>query len=235
MCDPTLSRRGLAFALHCTCGMRPTGRGLNIFVVGVALFGGAIAYGQDANRVARPAPAPAQNQLPRLTGQERVREYWKDLVNPLSFVESGASGGWGLLRDRPHEWKEGGAGFGRRYASSFGQHLVQSTILFGVAGALHEDNRYVPCANQSFGSRLVYALESTVESRDRNGNRRVSYSKIGAMAGASAISRLWQPESTGGPANGAVSFGTSLALAAGLNVVREFVPRLNFLTGAGRN
>lgn len=191
----------------------------------------ATAWGQnEANRAVQPAPpATAHQKLARLTQTERAREYVKDMFNPFSFVESAASGGWGLLRGRPHEWGEGGAGFGRRFASSYGQHMVEDTLKFGLANALHEDNRYVPSGRKGFAPRLVYALEMTLQSRDPDGTRQVSYSKIGSIAGASLISRFWQPPSTGTAGDGAVNFGVSVAFAASLNVAREFLPRGMFL------
>ena len=197
-------------------------------LVGLVFVGAGSVWAQeDANRAAQPVP-PAKTH-PKFTQTERTREYLKELFDPLSVVESSASAGWGLLRDRPYEWGEGGAGFGRRFASSYGQHIVQDTIEFGVANALHEDNRYRPSGRKGIGPRLVYALEMTLQSRDQDGNRQVSYSKIGSLAGSSMISRLWQPHSTGSARDGAVSFGVAVAFSASLNVVREFWPRAMFL------
>jgi len=206
-------------------------RRASTLLLGILLVGTGTAWGQDdANRAVQPVPhATTREKLAQLTQTERAREYVKELFNPLSVVESSASAGWGLLRDRPHEWGEGGAGFGRRFASSYGQHIVEDTLKFGLANALHEDNRYIRSGRTRFGPRLVYALEMTLQSRDQDGNRQVSYSKIGSLAGSSLISRLWQPPSTGSAGDGAVSFGVSVAFAASLNVVREFLPRAMFL------
>lgn len=175
------------------------------------------------------APAVTHSAKPRFTQTMSTRDFAKELFNPLSFFESAASAGWGQLRDRPPEWREGGAGFGRRFASSWGQHAVEDTLKFGLSNVLHEDDRWVPSRRKGFGPRLRYALESTLQSRDENGLRQVSYSKIGSLAGASLLSRLWQPPSTGAAGDGAVNFGISVAFAASLNVVREFLPHIMFL------
>ena len=228
---------GLAFVLHWNRGMMSNLARAGTFVLGLALLGTGAAYGQGADRAARPSPpaVTTQKKLAPLTEAERAREYLKQLINPFSFVESGASAGWGQLRNKPEAWKQGGAGYGRRYASAFGQHVVENTLQFGLASVLHEDNRYRPSGEQAFGPRLTYALESTVESHDEQGNRHISYSRIFGLAGASMISRLWQPHGTEGVGKGAENFAVSVALSAGLNVAREFVPRLMFLAGGGRN
>ena len=87
------------------------------------------------------------------------------------------------------------------------------------------DNRLSIVGKCQVFPRVLYALESTFQSRDDNGQRQVSYSNIGSMAGASLISRAWQPASSGGAGNGAVSFGVSVAFAASMNVARELCHR----------
>ena len=172
------------------------------------------------------ATATPPANAPR-TERQRLHEYIKSWVSPISFLTCATGAGWGLLRDSPHEWGEGGEGFGLRFASAYGQHFVNSTILLTGASLLHEDNRYVPSGETTFRSRLKYALESSIVTRhddsDGGTHRRVSFSRIAAFAGAAVISRAWQPPSTRGMNNAAVSFGASIAVTAGFNVVREFL------------
>lgn len=166
----------------------------------------------------QPAPAP-------ISEGDRLRWYLKAAVNPLSFVTSAASAGWGQWRDRPREWRQGAEGYGRRWASSYGEHVVRETMVFAASSALHEDNRYIRSGQPDLRPRIRYAVGSTFLARRDNGSRRLSISKIGAFAGAAVISRLWQPESTRSPRSAAVNFGTSIGIAAAFNVVREFWPR----------
>jgi hypothetical protein len=174
-------------------------------------------------------PSPKAALTPPTEG-ERIDQYMHDLVNPTSFVAAGVGAGIGQWRDKPKEWGEGGQAFARRFVSGYTQHIVYSTMLFGASSLLHEDNRYVASSETGFGARLKYALESTVLARhyDASGqpHRRLSISRIGAMAGAALLSRLWQPASTGGLQNAAVSFGVSIGAASGFNVTREFMPNL---------
>lgn len=198
--------------LHCrTCS----------FFLGTLFFAAGSAWGQDADR----SIAASQPVHHGLTQAERNKLFVKALFNPMAFVQSAASAGWGQLRDHPEEWGEGGAGYGRRYTSSFAQHITRETLKFGLASALHEDNRYVRSGKNGVLPRVLYALENTLQSRDDNGIRQVSYSNIGSLAGASLLSRAWQPASTGGAGAGAVNFGISVGFAAGMNVAREFLHR----------
>lgn len=195
-------------------------RSLGILFLG-ASFSAVLAHGQEADRLVDATP-PSYTPL---TQSDRNKMFVSALISPVSFVESAVSAGWGQMRDKPPEWRQGGAGYGKRYASSFAQHVTGESIKFGLASLLHEDNRYVPSGRERIPSRVLYALVSTFRSRDDHGQRQVSYSNIGSLAGASLFSRVWQPDSTGGAGNGAVNFGVSVAFAAGMNVAREFLHR----------
>ena len=187
----------------------------------VAQFIPNVARAQDADR----AIVASQAVYSPLTQSERNKLFVSALFSPVSFVESAASAGWGQMRDKPPEWGEGGAGYGKRFASSVAQHFTGESIKFGLASLLHEDNRYVPSGKAGIAPRVLYALVSTFRSRDDQGDRQMSYSNIGSLAGASLLSRTWQPGSTGGAGNGAVNFGVSVAFSAGMNVAREFFHR----------
>jgi len=113
-----------------------------------------------------------------------------------------------------------------RMGSAYGGFFIGQTIQHSVAFGLHEDNRYFALRRGGFAHRLGYALSSTVLARHDNGSRWISISGIGGAAGGAFISRAWQPPSTASAGDGAVAFGVTMAGRAGLNVLREFVPRL---------
>jgi hypothetical protein len=112
-----------------------------------------------------------------------------------------------------------------RFASSYGEHVVRETLMFGASSALNEDNRYLHSGESDVRLRIRYAVGSTFLARRDDGARRLSFSRMGAFAGAALISRLWQPRSTRGLHSATVNFGTSIGIAAAFNVVREFWPR----------
>lgn len=174
-----------------------------------------------------PYPARGQSALhpAPLTRHQRLRDYLLSLVSPIPVFGSAASAAIGQWRDHPNEWKEGAAGYGRRFASSMAQHVAGQTMLSGAAALLDENNRYVRSGQSGIRRRLRYALISTVLARSRDGSRHVSFSKIGTLAGAALLSRAWQPPSSAQPHNAWANFGASLGVAAGFNVLREFLPR----------
>ena len=181
--------------------------------------------------LAMPFCTSAQTTTPQLDPMddgEQVRQYVKSLLNPMSVVTSSISAGLGQWRDRPEEWGQGGAGYARRFASSYAQHVTYATMLFGASSLLHEDHRYIPSGETATRSRVAYALESTILARHQDANgvthRRISYSRIGALVGAFLVSRSWQPESTRNLHGGIASVGTSIGVSMGFNLLREFRP-----------
>jgi len=162
-----------------------------------------------------------------MTARDRLNTYLKELVSPVSFLRAGASAGWGQLRDRPKQWGEGGRGYGRRYASSYAQHITSATLLYGAGSLLHEDNRYYRLGpGPTTAARVRYALISSFQARHDDGSRHFSYSKIIAFGGAAAISRAWQPHDSRTKLGAVDSFAVTLGVSAGFNVMREFLPDL---------
>src|SRR5215471_16278215 len=91
--------------------------------------------------------------------------YVKDTFGKGAWVHAGGSAGIQQLRNSPHEWGGGMFGFGKRFGSAVGEHVVKNTIQFGVASVRHEELGYRRSGKRGFGPRLKYALVSTVITR----------------------------------------------------------------------
>ena len=178
-----------------------------------------------ADRIDPTATNFAQPAYQPITESQRIAEFAKGLANPLYLVGNAASAGMGQWRDTPKEWKQGARGFGLRMGSSWGEHVVNQSLLFGASSLFHEDNRYVRSGQTGTGGRIAYALGSTFVARGDDGHRHLSRSRLLALAGAAAISRLWQPRSTAGVRSAATNFGVGVGATMGFQVIREFWPQ----------
>jgi hypothetical protein len=155
-----------------------------------------------------------------------AKRYAKHVVNREAVGRSAASATWGQLRNSPHEWGRGPAGFGKRFASGLGRHAVKATIQAGVGAIHHEDLHYHRSNLQGTGPRLKYAVKSTfwVPRTNKRGHT-VAAGRISGNMGAGLISRAWQPASTAGIGAGLASGGIGIGAEVGANVAREFWPR----------
>jgi hypothetical protein len=155
------------------------------------------------------------------------KSFLRHLFGPRGVIFAGISTAIQHARDVPAEWGSGLGGLGRRYASAVGQHLVNASVHFGVAKALHEDLKYYPSETPGFGPRVKHALVSTVWVRKTNrAGEAPAFSRFsGALAGG-FVSKTWQPARFHTFAGGMSSAGISLAVDAGVNVLREFWPEI---------
>lgn len=164
-----------------------------------------------------------------ISDEQRLQEYLRSLSSPFTALRVAAGAGISQWRDRPEEWEQGGSGYAKRAASSYAQHAVGVSILYGVSSLLGEDNRYIRSGLDGKGDRIKYAVGSTFLARVSDGRggtrRRVSFSRIAAVAGGAFLSRAWQPESTRGPGTAVKSMGISFGVISGFNVAREFFRR----------
>jgi hypothetical protein len=96
-----------------------------------------------------------------MTNSERWDHYAYSLVEPQAFLYPAVQAGLNQARNRPHEWGQGVEGYGRRFGSAYGQHLIGSTVSNAIAFRLHEDNRYFKSGKTGIG-RLSYAITSTL-------------------------------------------------------------------------
>jgi hypothetical protein len=180
--------------------------------------------GKDLFNLLNMAGARTAEDFTPLNQHQRNRLYLNSLINPLSFVRVGFSAGLDQWNNKPYEWGQGGEGYGKRYGNIFGQYTIQRTASFGLSGALDEDNRYFNSGKKGIWSRTWYALTSSVLARHHDGHRSISFSQIGGVAAGAFIARAWLPPSQDSAADGAVSFGISMASNAGTNVFKEFLP-----------
>jgi hypothetical protein len=161
-----------------------------------------------------------------LSQRERTQIYLKTMVNPLGYIKAGFSAGIDQWKDKPAEWEQGASGYGKRFANIAGQYSIQRTVTFGLASALHEDNRYFNSGKKGILARTGYAVASGIFARHDDGSRYLSISQLGGVAVGAFLSRSWQPPSTHSAGDGAVSFGISMASNMGFSIVKEFLPDL---------
>ena len=159
-----------------------------------------------------------------LTEKLRFQQYWLNTVGPVAIVGEGFGAALGQWRNQPKEWGQGAGAYGKRIGSNLAYNGIRQTITYASSAALHEDNRYFVSVEKGTWARTKYALASTVMARKPDGHRKVSFSAVSGIAGASILSSTWGPQSWKGPKNIVQDAGISLATNAAFNIVREFLP-----------
>jgi len=157
------------------------------------------------------------------THRERFNRYMKSTVGPSRLAWTAASAGIAQWKDHPEEWGQGMKGYGKRYASSFGQNAIQQTVTYGLDEALGLDTGFQKSKRDGFGARAKDALLQNITSRTKSGNRIISAPRLAGVYGGAIISHeTWYPERYNYK-DGLRSGTTSLLTGFGINLVREFV------------
>jgi hypothetical protein len=172
------------------------------------------------------ASGPTAAEFLPMTRSERLRSYVRSISDGESVLLAAASAGIRQAENSPKEWHGRAEGFGYRVGDAYAQHVIRRTLQYGASSVLHEDNRYFASGDTGFLRRAKYAVASTFLARRDNGQRQISFSRLGGAAGASFISRAWQPLSTTSAGDGATSFGIAMGTDVGFNLFREFWPDL---------
>jgi len=149
------------------------------------------------------------------------RRNWKhEAVGKGAVGRVAAGAGVQQLRGKPAKYGSGIAGFGKRLGAGFATNAVSKTVEHGIAAKLHEDLHYHRSQQRGIAPRLGYALKSTVVTRNTRTGKRTP--AAGRIAGHAAAGAFTQGVLAAG--SGASTAGVGLAVDAGSNVAREFIP-----------
>ena len=157
------------------------------------------------------------------THRERFNRYVKSTVGPFRLAWTAAAAGIDQWRDHPEEWGQGMKGYGRRYASNFGQNAITQTVTYGLDEAFGFDTGFKKSTHEGFGARLKDALLQNITSRTKSGKRVISAPRlVGVYTGAVVSRETWYPERY--TYKDGLRAGTGTLLTGfGINLVREFV------------
>jgi len=149
---------------------------------------------------------------PRL-GQ-RAHAYFYDLVGPGAFLSPAITAGLNQIHPLKAgypadgfpgtglhpahgtvpEWGEGLEGYSKRYADSFGQGLINTTVRYGLGEILREDVTYHRCTCTGAFPRAAHALGQTLIAHTRSGRALPSIPAILSPMAASEIAVVgWYP------------------------------------------
>ena len=182
----------------------------------------------DSNEIATAAVADQQKTTTTKdyvfpTHRERFNRYVKSTVGPFRLVWTGASAGIAQWRDSPEEWEQGMKGYGKRYASSFGQNAIQQTVTYGLDEAFGLDTGFQKSTREGLGARFKDAMIQNVTSRTKSGKRVIGAPRFaGIYTGAIVARETWYPDRYSYK-DGLRSGTTNLLTGFGINLIREFV------------
>src|SRR5580698_6492980 len=131
----------------------------------------------------------------RPTAKTKLHNYIFDAFGPYPIVGAGAAAGINQAYNTPPEWKQGAAGYGKRFGSDFGIAAISTTTRYALAQAFKEDTLYYRCDCKGVLPRLKHAVISTLTAR-RGEDGHLVFSVpglVGPYAGTMAAIYGWYP------------------------------------------
>jgi hypothetical protein len=161
--------------------------------------------------LAAPLACLAQTPDDALDWQGKLRFQAEKAGSPLAIVGLAAYAGVIQELNSPEEWGQGGAAYGKRFASTAAAWGIHNTIAFGLDSTLHQDPRYFRSHATTFWRRAGHALRGTILTRTDSGGETLSTWRLGSDYGAAFLSNLWYPARLDtvrlGLLQGSMSFG----------------------------
>jgi hypothetical protein len=171
---------------------------LLLAVPAVSLLAGAQSLadsGASSSAVAITTPVYPGLAYIRPTAEMKLHSYFFDVLGPYPIAGTTLVAGINQADNTPPEWKQGVAGYSKRFGSDFGINAVTITTRYALAQALHEDALYYRCECKGVIPRFRHAMISTFTGRrDEDGHRVFSISAlIAPYAGTMTAVYGWYP------------------------------------------
>jgi hypothetical protein len=179
--------------------------------------------GDSAAAVVSTTTAKADLTYTRPTEKTKIYNYLFDAYGPYPAVGAGVAAGIGQADKAPPEWKQGAAGYGKRFGSDIGIAAISTTTRYGLAEAFREDTLYYRCECKGVLPRLRHAVVSTLTARrGEDGGRVFSFpALIAPYAGSMTAVYAWFPDRYNGKDAFRMGNYTMLGYVAG-NMALEF-------------
>ncbi len=140
--------------------------------------------------------------------------------------------GWAALGSAINQADNSPTGFGQgwdAYAKRFGTSMARqsSSEFFGtfiLASALHQDPRFYPEANPSFGHAIKYSAQRLFVTRNDDGRDVANWSGLAGPLMVEGLANVYWPERNRTVGDTFLRFGLDIATRAGGNMLREYWP-----------
>jgi hypothetical protein len=158
-----------------------------------------------------------------------------DAFDRGTVVLAGAFAGIGQLSNSDPSFGQGGAGYGRYFATSYADFVIGDFMTEALYPTLlHQDPRYFRRGRGSVWSRLGYAAGQCIVTHSDTGRTQFNYSEIIGNSTAVAISAAYYPD--GRDVSTAVSkLGSQIGVDVTSNILKEFWPDLRRKLSRNRN
>jgi hypothetical protein len=161
-----------------------------------------------------------------LSPKQKFELAWKTMIDPVTFVLTGAIAGVQQAQNDDSGYGQGAQGYAKRFGAAYADTVTETFIGSAIlTSLLKQDPRYFYKGTGSARSRILYAVKNVFICKGDNQRWQPNYSGILGSFAAGGISNLYYPAKDRGADvtvdNALIGMGTG----AVLNLLQEFVIR----------
>ena len=163
-----------------------------------------------------------------LSSRDKFTIYTHQTFGQPAVILPAFTAGMGMANPKshyPHEWRDGGGGFGRLYGDSIAMATSQRTARFLTGAALHEDPRYVRSASTNPLMRTVHALAFTFADKTDSGRNTIAFSNFAGAAAGGFVGSAYLPHGYNDLTHAEQRMASQFMSIAIQNVAAEFQPQ----------
>jgi hypothetical protein len=166
------------------------------------------------------------HQLPPLTAGQKFKLQARSQFDYFEIPWYGILAGFSQARDTSAGFGQGAAGYGKRYASEWGDGSIENFMTAAVfPSVLRTDPRYYQLGKGSFWHRVGYAVSRIVVTRADSGQQVFNASEVfGSAVAAGTSTYSYHPRDERSLRNTASVWGTQIGLDTFTLNVKEFWP-----------
>ena len=172
-------------------------------------------------------PDIAANTQP-LSPAQKFKLFVDNSISVHAIMGSALGSAIGQADDSPTGFGQGWNAYGKRFGSSMARGASGEFFgTFVLASALHEDPRFFPEINPSFGHSVKYSVQRLFVTRNDAGRDVANVSGLlGPLLGEGLANAYW-PDRNRTAGDTLLRYGVGLATRAGGNMLREYWPTVH--------
>jgi hypothetical protein len=161
----------------------------------------------------------------RLSTGDKFKLFVDNSASLSALVGAAATAGIDQADDTPRGYGQGGEAYAKRFGANMARNA--SSNFFGtflLASMLHQDPRFFPQADPTFGGSIKYAVTRVVVTRNDDGNDVANWSGLLGPLMAEGLANAYWPDRDRTVGQTFGRYGIDLASRAGFNFLRNYWP-----------
>jgi hypothetical protein len=161
----------------------------------------------------------------RMSTGQKFKQFVDNSISLHALAEASLGAAINQAADSPHGYGQGGDGYAKRFGSSMAR--AASSNFFGtflLASALHQDPRFFPERDPTFGRSVKYSVQRLFVTRDDEGRDVANWSGLVGPLLSEGLANAYWPVQDRTARQTFQRYGIDLAVQFGGNVLREYWP-----------